>query len=126
MAHCPKCQNEIDDDVCPNCGGDLQPKTAAAATERGNVEQRFRLRLAYCPRCENEINDRICPHCGYDLQVEIARRGKFRLQFSLRFLLFLMGLTAVACAISKVVGSWFPAPLNSATHGDRVQRELAI
>jgi len=111
MDHCLKCQSEIDDGGCPKCGDDLQAKAAPAATEQGNVEQRFCLRLAYCPRCKNEINDRICPHCGYDLQVEIARRGKFKLQFGLPFLFFLMGLTAVACTISKAIESWQPAPL---------------
>ena len=68
--------------------------------------------MAYCPKCQSEVNDRTCPHCGHDvLSTETAPEGKFRFQFDLRFLFFLMTLTAVVCAISKAVGSWWPAPL---------------
>ncbi len=42
-------------------------------------------------------------------QRETTQGGKF--QFDLRFLFFLMGLTAVVCGISKWSGNWRFAPL---------------
>ncbi len=67
--------------------------------------------MANCPQCQSEIDDGVCPKCGDDLQPKAAREGKPRFQFGLRFLFFLMCLTAFACAISKIVEIWKPAPL---------------
>ena len=68
--------------------------------------------MAYCPKCQSETDDRICPHCGHDVaSTETAPEGKVKFQFGLRFLFFLMTLTAIACAISKAMGIGCPAPL---------------
>jgi hypothetical protein len=68
--------------------------------------------MANCPKCQSETDDRTCPHCGHDVaSTETAPQGKFRFQFGLRFLFFLMTLTAVVCAISKALDNWRPAPL---------------
>jgi hypothetical protein len=68
--------------------------------------------MTCCPKCQNEIDDGTCPHCGHDVaSMATTLEGKFKFQFDLQFLFFLTTLTAVACAISKVVESWLPAPL---------------
>jgi len=68
--------------------------------------------MANCPKCQSEMDDRTCPPCRGDVaSTETAPEGKFKFQFDLQFLFFLMTLTAVVCAISKIVGNWAPAPL---------------
>jgi hypothetical protein len=58
------------------------------------------------------MDDRTCPHCGHDVALtETAPQRKNEFQFGLRFLFFLVGVTALACAVSKAVDSWLPAPL---------------
>ncbi len=68
--------------------------------------------MDHCPKCQSEINDGICPNCGHDVSsTETAPEEKAKFQFGLRFLFFLITMTAVVCGISKALDNWFAAPL---------------
>ncbi len=70
--------------------------------------------MTFCPKCQSEIDDGVCPKCGEDAKEAApatSGQGKFRFQFGLPFLFYLVGLTAVTCAISKAAGRWHPAPM---------------
>ncbi len=69
---------------------------------------------AFCPKCKGVMGqlDAACPHCGYMVppdplppNYDVQSR-----QFGIRFLFYLMGLTAFACSTCSCLHCWEFAP----------------
>ena len=70
--------------------------------------------MAYCPKCNGEMGQRdaVCPHCRYSFPPLAVTPASipFRTQFSIRFLFFLIGLTAIVFSICSCLNDWVLVP----------------
>jgi hypothetical protein len=66
------------------------------------------LAWAYCPNCKSAIGqlDAKCPNCGYDFPPPPPPPDPDAItyQFDLRFLFYLMALTAIVCSVCRMLG----------------------